>query len=277
MQLQQMYKKPIDRPINGVIKVAQDDEKVIKQELEEYIVTRELRRHFSTFLNNYEKSLYEPTDKIGVWISGFFGSGKSHFLKILSYLLSNRVVAGKHAVDYFADKFDDPMLFAQLEQCAGVPTETILFNIDQKSSIAKDKTAILRVFAKVFYEHMGFFGDDIKIAKLEQFLKKNGNLEAFKKAFEEIHGDAWEDSRDAFSFFEDDIVEALTDTLGMSEISARNWFNGTETADISIDQLVREIKEYIDSRGHDFRLLFMIDEVGQYIGSDSNLMLNLQP
>lgn len=276
MQLQYIYKSDINRDINGVIKVAQNDEKSIEQELREYIITRELRKHFNTFFNNYEKSLSYPTDKIGVWISGFFGSGKSHFLKILSYLLSNDTVAGRPAVEYFADKFDDPMMFAQLERCAKVPTDTILFNIDSKSPINKDKTAILRVFAKVFYEYRGFYGDDLKVARLEQFICKSGKMDAFKEKFSEINGDAWENVRDAFAFFEDDIVETLMDTLGMSETAARNWFNGVETADMSIEQLVKEIKEYIDSQGKDFRLLFMIDEVGQYIGSDGSLMLNLQ-
>ena len=187
MILKSIYKADIDRDINGVIKVAQDDERSIRQELSEYIITRELRKHFNTFLNNYEKSLSYPTDKIGVWISGFFGSGKSHFLKMLSYLFSNRVVDGKHAVDYFADKFDDPMMFAQLERCIKVPTETILWNIDLKGPLNKDKTAILRVFAKVFYEHRGFYGDDLKVAKLEQFIDKSGKLDAFKKRFEEIN------------------------------------------------------------------------------------------
>lgn len=276
MQLQYIYKSDINRDINGVIKVAQNDEKSIEQELREYIITKELRRHFNTFFNNYEKSLSYPTDKIGVWISGFFGSGKSHFLKILSYLLSNDTVAGKPAVEYFADKFDDPMMFAQLERCAKTPTDTILFNIDSKGPINKDKTAILRVFAKVFYEYRGFYGDDLKIARLEQFINKSGKTDAFKAKFAEIHGDEWENVRDAFAFFEEDIVETLVEALDMSETAARNWFNGTETADMSIGQLVEEIKEYIDSKGKDFRLLFMIDEVGQYIGSDSNLMLNLQ-
>lgn len=276
MQLQYIYKSDINRDINGVIKVAQNDEKSIEQELREYIITRELRKHFNTFLNHYEKSLSYPTDKIGVWISGFFGSGKSHFLKMLSYLLSNDTVAGKKAVDYFSDKFDDPLMFAQLERCASVPTDTILFNIDSKSPINKDKTAILRVFAKVFYEYRGFYGDDLKVARLEQFIERSGKTDAFKAKFAEVNGDAWENARDAFAFFEDDIVETLTDTLGMSETAARNWFNGTETADLSIEQLVKEIKEYIDSKGKNFRLLFMIDEVGQYIGSDGSLMLNLQ-
>lgn len=276
MKLLDIYKSDIKRDINGVIKVAQDDEQSIEQELREYIITKELRKHFDTLFNNYEKSLNYPTDKIGVWISGFFGSGKSHFLKILSYLLSNNVVAGKKAVEYFADKFDDPMMFAQVERCASVPTDTILFNIDSKSPINKDKTAILRVFAKVFYEHRGFYGDDLKVARLEQFIDKNGKTEEFKAKFEEINGDTWGNARDAFAFFEDDIVEVLMSTLDMSETSARNWFNGTETADISIEQLVKEIKEYVESKGKDYRLLFMIDEVGQYIGSDSDLMLNLQ-
>ena len=276
MQLQYIYKSDINRDINGVIKVAQNDEKSIEQELREYIITRELRKHFNTFFNNYEKSLNYPTDKIGVWISGFFGSGKSHFLKILSYLLSNDTVAGKPAVEYFTDKFDDPMMFAQLERCAKVPTDTILFNIDSKSPINKDKTAILRVFAKVFYEYRGFYGDDLKVARFEQFIDKSGKTDAFKSKFAEVNGDEWENVRDAFAFFEDDIVETLVETLGMSETAARNWINGTETADMSIEQLVKEIKEYIDSKGKNFRLMFMIDEVGQYIGSDGSLMLNLQ-
>ncbi|NLV85368.1 MAG: BREX system P-loop protein BrxC [Spirochaetales bacterium] len=276
MRLQHIYKSDINREINGVIKVAQNDEKSIEQELSEYIITRELRKHFNTFLTNYEKSLSYPTDKIGVWISGFFGSGKSHFLKILSYLLSNETVVGKKAVDYFYDKFDDPMMFALLERCANVPTDTILFNIDSKGPINKDKTAILRVFAKVFYEYRGFYGDDLKVARLEQFIESSGKMDAFKNKFEDLHGDSWEDSRAAFSFFEDVVVEALADTLGMSETAARNWFNGTETADISIEQLVKEIKDYIDSKDKDFRLLFMVDEVGQYIGADGSLMLNLQ-
>ena len=170
MKIQSMFAKDINRNINGVIKVAQDDQESLRQELSEYIVTRELRGHFQTFFNNYEKSLAEPTDRIGVWISGFFGSGKSHFLKMLSYILTNGDVCGKKAVEYFADKFDDPMMYAMIERCASVPTESILFNIDIEGPVNKDKTAVLRTFAKVFYNHLGFYGDDLKKVRLEKFI-----------------------------------------------------------------------------------------------------------
>ena len=276
MKIQSMFQKDIDRPINGVVKVMQDDQQSLKDELSEYIITKELRRHFATFFDNYVKAIDTPTDKIGVWISGFFGSGKSHFLKMLSYLLSNKEVDGKHAFDYFADKFDDPMMYATVQKCVRIPTESILFNIDIEGPINKDKTAVLRVFAKVFYNHCGFYGEDLKVAKLERFIDKQGKTDAFRAAFKEVNGDEWVNARDSAAFFEDDVVEVLQSVLGMSETAARNWFNGEENADMSIKQLVSEIKEYVDSKEGNFRLLFCVDEVGQYIGDDGDLMMNLQ-
>ena len=276
MKIQSMFQKDINRDINGVVKVAQDDEKSLHQELSEYIITKELRRHFRTFFDNYTKAIDQPTDKMGVWISGFFGSGKSHFLKMLSYLLSNQEVQGVPAIDYFKDKFDDPMMYAQAVKCVSIPTESILFNIDIEGPLNKDKTAVLRTFAKMFYNHCGFYGDDLKIAKLERFIDRQGKTEEFRQKFEEVNGGPWVETRDSFAFFEDDVVDVLQSVLGMSEQAARNWFNGEETNELSIAQLVSDIKEYVDSKGDKFRLLFMVDEVGQYIGDDGDLMINLQ-
>lgn len=276
MNIAQMFRKDINRDINGVIKVAQDDEQVLSQELDEYIITRELRRHFNTFFDHYEKTIDQPTDKIGVWISGFFGSGKSHFLKMLSYLLTNQQVAGRCAVDFFQDKFDDPLMHATTVRCTNIPTASILFNIDIEGPLNKDKTAVLRVFAKMFYNHLGFYGEDLKCAKLERFVDRQGKTDAFRKAFAEVNGTPWVEARSSYAFFEDDIVGVLQHVLGMSELAARNWFNGEENAEMSIKQLVEEIKAYVDAQGKDFRLLFCVDEVGQYIGDDSNLMINLQ-
>ncbi len=276
MKIQSMFQKDITRDINGVIKVTQDDEDSLVQELGEYIITKELRRHFNTFFDNYSKAIDHPTDKIGVWISGFFGSGKSHFLKMLSYLLSNQKVAGRNAVDFFKDKFDDSMMYATVVRCTNIPTESILFNIDIEGPLNKDKTAVLRVFAKMFYNHLGFYGEDLKLAKLERFVDKRGKTADFRKAFEDVNGTPWVEARTSCAFFEDDIVSVLKSVLGMSEIAARNWFNGEENVDMSIKQLVEEIKEYVDSKSKDFRLLFCVDEVGQYIGEDGDLMINLQ-
>ena len=277
MRIQSMFKDDINRKINGVVKVDQDESSVLVQELNEYVITRELKKHFITFFNNYIESFNETTADIGVWISGFFGSGKSHFLKMLSYLLANKEVQGVKTVERFRTKFaDDPATFMLIDRATKGRTDTILFNIDIEGSINKDKTAVLRVFAKMFYNYLGFYGENLKVAKLEQFIAKKGKTEEFRRVFEKKNGASWLESRDAYAFFEDDIVATLQEVLGMSEQAASNWFNGTETVETSIAQLVSEIKEYVDTQPRDFRLLFMIDEVGQYVGGDTDLLINLQ-
>lgn len=276
MLIEKMFEKDINRPINGVIQVEQDKKDVIKQEVSEYVITTELKKHFNNFFESYSASFITPTDNTGVWITGFFGSGKSHFLKMLSYLLENKDIDGKPTVEYFRGKYDDELSFMNIVQSTNVPTETILFNIDVEGSMTKDDTAVLRVFAKMFYDHLGFYGADLKLAKLEQFISKRGKMDEFKSVFEQKNGESWEDTRENYVFFEMDVIDTLVEVLGMTEENAQHWFDGTESADISIGQLVNEIKDYVDSKPKGFRLLFMIDEVGQYIGTNTSLLLNLQ-
>lgn len=277
MIIRDMFADNINRKINGVIKVDQAADDVIEQELNEYVITKELKKHFITFFNYYSDALDEPTADTGVWISGFFGSGKSHFLKMLSYLLENKEVKGIHSVERFRKKFeDDPATYMQIDRSTKVKTETILFNIDIEGSINKDKTAVLRVFAKTFYNHLGFFGDNLKVVKLEQYIDQQGKTEQFRRVFEEKKGIPWVDSRKAFAFNGKFVVPALMEVLDMSEEDAKAWFNDKSTIEFSIAQLVEDIKDYLKTKPDNFRLLFMVDEVGQYVGTDTDMLLNLQ-
>ena len=114
---------------------------------------------------------------MGIWISGFFGSGKSHFLKVLSYLLNNRMHTkdghSKQAVEFFEDKVKDAILFADIKRATVAETDVILFNIDSKaghgSSTGRD--LILGVFVKVLNELQGFSGDHPHIAHMERYLE----------------------------------------------------------------------------------------------------------
>ena len=277
MQIHNMFAEDINRPINGVIKVDQDTADVIEQEVREYVITKELKKHFISFFDYYSDSFDKPTDDIGVWISGFFGSGKSHFLKMLSYILENKPVGTTTTVEMFRKKFeDDPATFMLIDKATRSKTETILFNIDIEGSINKDKTAVLRVFAKMFYNHLGFFGENLKVAMLEQYIDQLGKTEEFRRVFEEKKGKSWVDQRKAFAFNGKFIIPTLMEVLDMSEDDAKRWFNDKTAVDFSIARLVEDIKTYASKKPSDFRLLFMIDEVGQYVGTDTDMLLNLQ-
>lgn len=274
-----MFQKDIERDIKGVIKVAQTDENHIYQELDEYVVTRELNKHLSKFYENYQKGIDGATDKMGVWISGFFGSGKSHFLKILAYLLENKQVKDKKAVEFFNEKIQDPLILANMKRTANVDTEVILFNIDSKSSLdnKSKEDAILRVFMKVFYEHRGYYGDIPGVAEMEKYLDSKGVYDDFKREFKALSGDEWVERRNSFYFDADFVIGALTKVTDMTEESARNWFeNGVNNFEISIEKFAKDVKEYIKQKGDNFHLIFLVDEIGQYIGDNRNLMLNLQ-
>jgi hypothetical protein len=281
MQIKDMFAKKIDREIQGVIIVGQGEETNVSQELEEYVVTRELQKHFADFFSAYKKGIVGTTPKMGVWISGFFGSGKSHFLKILSYLLENKQVGDKQALDYFVEdkKIVDPMVLADMKLAAETPTDVVLFNIDSKSESTskQNKDAIVNVFLKVFNEMQGFCGSMPHVADLERKLSEAGRFDEFKKTFEEVYGDPWEDSRQDFDFIQDSVVEALAEMDFMKESSARNWCEkAVEPYQISIEDFAKRVKVYIDRQGKNHHVVFLVDEIGQYIGDDSKLMLNLQ-
>lgn len=281
MTIQEMFVKSITRDVKGVIKVGQGEEANVKQELEEYVVTKELQRHIARFFEAYKKGITGNTDKMGVWISGFFGSGKSHFLKILSYLLENRVVDGKRAIDYFKEdhKIDNGMVLADMELAADTSADVILFNIDSKSEMTgkQDKEAILSVFLKVFNEMQGFYGANPHIADLERNLFYDGRYEEFKQKFEEANGEPWTEARNEFDYSQDDVVDVLVDMGVMTEEAARNLCEKAFTPyKKSIEDFAAMIKKYAERKGKNHHVVFLVDEIGQYIGADSGLMLNLQ-
>lgn len=281
MQIKNMFEKQIDRDIKGVIKVGQSDEENIYQELDEYVVTKELLKHFRDFFENYEKGIGGYTDKMGVWISGFFGSGKSHFLKILSYILQNSEVEGKRAIEYFTDgkKIDDPILIAKMTKAGTISSDVMLFNIDSKGSakVGSGKEAIVEVFMKVFNEMQGYCGSIPYLAEFERQLDNEGKFEEFKERFEAIAGAPWEKKRQAFAVLQDKIVKTIVDMDFMSEEAARNWCkNAKGSYDLSIEKFVSLVQEYCAKKGPNHHVVFLVDEIGQYIADDTQLMLNLQ-
>ena len=282
MKIEEMFKKDINRRIKGVITVDKNEE-LIYQELDEYVVTKELLKHFTKFYSSYTDGIRNDTEDMGVWISGFFGSGKSHFLKILSYLLdSNLDVKGKKPLDFFKEdkKIEDPIVLGNMESAANLDTDVILFNIDSKAGVnsSSQKDSILKIFVNVFNEARGYCGDKPFLADLEKQLDEEGKYEIFKEEFYSLSNKSWEEKgRSQFKFVKRYIVESLVN-IGFTDYdAAKDWVDNQEKDySYSIEDFAEEIKDYCIKKGNNHHVVFLVDEVGQFIADDVKMMLNLQ-
>lgn len=284
MKIKEIFQKEIDRPINGVIKADQSDAESVWQELDEYVVTRELDRHFRSFIDAYlgggrDRDEAASASRNGVWVSGFFGSGKSHFIKILSYLMENRTATkdgvSRTALEFFDGKIEDRMLAADMKRAVAGRAEVVLFNVDSKAD-GHDEHAILRVFLRVFNQKLGFSADHPHIAHLERYLASNGKLDAFKAAFLKHSGGEWVEERDAYQFHTDAMMAALGEAIGLATKDADAWFTRFEDDfKPTIENFARWVKEFLDQSKTD-RIVFLADEIGAFIGRDGRMMTNLQ-
>ncbi|OZG60567.1 hypothetical protein BLEM_1763 [Bifidobacterium lemurum] len=281
-----LFVKNIDKKINGVIKA--NDERDLIDEVDEYVLTGEIQQNLETFLGAYN----DPSNhsQNGAWISGFFGSGKSHLLKMLSHILGdvprslidsdvqNRTLTRENIVRSFmakADDQDNAMLAGELEHTLTFPATSILFNIDQKSDKGSP-TALLYAFIRVFDESRGYFGKTPHVAKFERDLDNNHQLEAFKTAFAEKVGKPWSEGRDEAILWDAEICEAYAEVTGKSAQDSiiERYENNYHAA---VGDFADDVKHWLEQQPDpNHRIVFLVDEVGQFIGQNTELMLQLQ-
>jgi hypothetical protein len=274
MQLSEIFAKDIQRPIEGVIKA--DDIAHLGTEVEEYVLTNEAAKGLEIMLEEYTSYI----NANGVWISGFFGSGKSHMLKMLAHLLGD--VEGQdyprqNVSDSFRAKSPDAFLPGLLNKADRIPAKSLLFNIDQKATlISKDQSdALFKVFVKVFDESRGYYGNQGHVARFERQLDDNGQYGAFKEAFERIAGIPWSRGREQTALEGTSIDRAYSEVKGESADGIIKQYSATYA--VSIEDFANDVKSWLDKQGDpNFRLNFFVDEVGQFIGANTKLMLDLQ-
>lgn len=275
MELNGIFKNSVGRPIEGVIKA--DDETSLYNELSEYVLTDEVAKRLEHFLDAYTD--YHHAN--GVWVSGFFGSGKSHLLKMLALLLENRQVDGSTALDIFLPKIkdDDELLRAQLKKAVAIPSKSILFNIDQKADIISKTQvdALLSVFVKVFNEMCGYYGKQGYIAQFERDMDSREMFHPFKVAYQSIANKPWERGREQALLESGNIAKAYAQITDEDLALAKGILDKYRAQhSVSIEDFGNQVKEWLDKQPANFRLNFFVDEVGQYIADNTKLMTNLQ-
>lgn len=278
MFIKDLFKKDIERPIQTVIQAEQHSEEIQYTELEEFVLTTEGEKQLKAFLQHYTSVLEKPTIDTSVWIAGFFGSGKSHYMKIISYLLKN-VLAKKDgnleraATSFIKEKTGDIELQKLIDQTSQTKNETIMFNISaQKSLTSKGKLGIAETLYNKFNEHIGF-SKYAKIAYGEHQLASEGKFETFKENFKRLSGKSWEDARQKVLLNAKNATAALVES-GIEGIDAKTLFHSE--LPLTVEDVAGFIADYALVQDDDYRLVFLIDEISQYLGNNSQLILELQ-
>lgn len=273
-KIAEIFQRDIKRSIDGVIKA--DDNTGLKSEIEEYVVTNEIASNFAKFFDEYNNY----TTKNGVWISGFFGSGKSHLLKMLSLIVDDAEIDSSSTAEIFRRKCSeqDTFLAAEIERAASKPSKSILFNIDQKAAIIanNDVDKLLTVFQSVLDESCGYYKEGY-IAKLERDLDEKGLYEKFKEEFKKATPDnlSWAQGREEALFQSEAINAAFKAVTGQTQVSDVHE-HYSQNYKVSVEDFAKQVKSHIDKQEKGFRFNFFVDEIGQFIAENTKLMLNLQ-
>ena len=282
MLIKELFDKDIYRNIEEVIKVEQSDEATVIQEIQEYVVTDSLKEYFYTVYDAVAEYPSDPHEGIGIWLSGFFGSGKSSFAKILGYTLANVKLGEKTASQWFMETAKDDRIATYLKNInKRFRFHLVIFDVSQEKGAISDQLS--EIMYKALLKSLGY-SSDFNLAELEITLEKKGLLEDFVARFDREYEEGWEEERElvlGINKASHILHLMMPDTFP----SPDSWSNSLSTegsgdfkgrVDISPNLLAQRAFELTLRRRPGHGVVFVIDEVGQHISRSVDRMLDLQ-
>ncbi|MCL4487040.1 MAG: BREX system P-loop protein BrxC [Chloroflexi bacterium] len=283
-EIRELLKIDLSQPIEEVIKLSQTDEHAVFTEISEYVPTDSIRDHYRRLLKAIADSHPEPEEGIGVWISGFFGSGKSSFAKNLGYVLSNKTVLGKRAVDLFNERLTDKRIAEYIDLInQTIPTETMMFDVSVDRATLNTSERLAEVMYRVLLRELDY-AEDWTIANLEMTLETDGRLNDFVERFERKYKAQFGDKNGAYKLRRklgtrhSEASTILNEMEPTTYPRADSWAGSPAAhyADITVGKLVQDTFDLMARRRPGKAAIFIIDEVGQYVARSADKILDLQ-
>ena len=280
--IRQLFDNKIDRRIEEVIKVDQTDEEIIRDEINEYVVTSAIRRHFVDAFEEYQKARTIPTDGIALWVSGFFGSGKSSFAKMLGLSIANRSVVGESAAERFAQRTGDNKLQVVLKAInENIPTHAVIFDVSTDRGIRSGNQTLTEIMYGLFLQSLGY-AKDLDLSELEIGLEEKDQLGRFEQEYLRLFNKDWGREKGKVAFALSEASRVLHSLDPDTYPVADSWVKAVKNkADITPAKLAERAGELMKRRGKAANgqvksLMFVVDEVGQFVARDVQKMLDLQ-
>ena len=272
-----LISRPLDRKIEEIIQVDQADEQSVHAEISEYVGTDSIREQYHHLLKAIAEAPADPHESVGVWVSGFFGSGKSSFAKNLGYALQNRTVLGTKFAELFKQQLGDDRISDLLDLInAKTPTEVILFEVAKEADTRKVTQRIAELMYTVLLRELGY-AEDFDIAELEIDLEAEGKLPEFIATCKTLLNKDWETVRAGAQKLSR--ASAILHELDPAIYpSADSWSHSQRNRDasISVSKVVERAFELWGRRRPGKALAFIIDEAGQHVARSSDKIEDLR-
>ncbi|MBX7132279.1 MAG: BREX system P-loop protein BrxC [Fimbriimonadaceae bacterium] len=276
MKVSQLFRRDIDRDIPEVIHV--DAESGIADEIDEYVVTEHIREQFEKVITDYRDTILSPSEDTNVWVSGFFGSGKSSFAKMLGYLAENPVIRGKTALERFTDRVDAPTVEALLNVAhSQAPALSVFLDMSTARNVAREGESIVLPMYRALLQRLGY-STNLILAQLEFDLEGDGELTAFEEKFQEVSkgNRTWQERRDV-GFAKSEASHAMHLLRPDKYPAVDSWAKQADPSEVTANWFAERALRLLERRGSDYkRLVFIVDEVGQYVARSITRMLDLQ-
>jgi len=273
----ELLSRNLSRKIEEIIQVDQADEQSVHAEITEYISTDSIRDQYHHLLKAIAEAPADPHESIGVWVSGFFGSGKSSFAKNLGYALENRTVLGSRFAELFKQQLGDQRISDLLDLInTRIPTEVILFEVAKEADTRKVTQRIAELMYTVLLRELGY-AEDFDIAELEIELEAEGKLPQFIATCQSELNKDWETVRAGAQKLSR--ASAVLHQLDPKTYpSADSWAHAQRNRDasISVSKVVERTFELWGRRRKGKALVFIIDEVGQHVARSGDKIEDLR-
>ena len=260
----------LEEDIKSVIDLNQQDDKSVIDELDGFILTESLAKHLADFCDFYVSNTSQP----GLWLSGFYGSGKSYFSKMIGFLLKNPVLSGTSIRDRFANKL------------IGLPNASLLQNSINELGRSKNHVVLFDAAKTtgnhgICYMMMGAFLKSLNlnddwVGIVEFNLIMSGRYEAFCDKVKEKFGEPWTARRKNMDL----VYDTLEDTM-LDGFCSENAYDEMRDAakqriqDYDANKLQEDLTRYLE-KNPDLRIVFMIDEVSEAIAQQKINILDLE-
>jgi hypothetical protein len=275
--IRSLFANDIHRRIEEVIKVDQTDEEIIRDEINEYVVTNAIRSHYAGILDAYQGTPNKPHEGIAIWVSGFFGSGKSSFAKMLGLAIANRVIAGQAAGERFGQRAGDNKLSVLLKTInEKIPTHAVIFDVSTDRGIRSGNQTLTEIMYGLFLQSLGY-AKDLDLSELEIGLEEKGQLARFEEQYRRLFEKDWSAEKGKVAFALSEASRVLHSLDPTTYPVADSWVKAVKNkADISPGKLAERAGELMKRRQPGRSLMFVVDEVGQFVARDVQKMLDLQ-